>query len=107
MFHVIVKKAFRASHALKKGGKKIEPCHGHEWLCEAILSSDKLDKTGCVVDFKKADDAIDRILLKLEQSENESSETMAKQIYDSLSKIFKVSSVCVWEDDCHGAKYSQ
>lgn len=105
MYHVIVKKKFKAAHTLKKGGAAIEPVHGHNWLCEVVISSDKLDGTGCVADFAVVDEKLGLVLAKIEGMENESSERIARQISDALAEHFNVSSVSVWEDEFHGAKY--
>jgi len=126
---------FDAGHRLLKYKGKCEAPHGHTFKAEIILSSEKLDQTGFVVDFVELRDKIggwidenwDHAFLANEQDEelidalnllkekkififhnqNPTAEVMAKYLYDYGYKLYGdlVSKVRIWESPNQYAEY--
>jgi len=117
MFEITVRRKFMASHALTNADGSSEKTHEHEFAAEIKIASKKLDESGCAVDFRDVDSALDEVMGGLEgktlhETENfsnlsSSAENIAKYIFDSLSGIsnFGITSVTVWEDLDHGASF--
>ena len=116
----MVKRNFKASHALSDYHGETEKSHQHDWLLEVTLESHSLDKSGCAIDFRNIDDALDKTVGTLKNKAIESTEAfknlspsaenIAKYISDSLKPLCKeqnskIISVSVWEDSSHGASY--
>ena len=126
---------FDAGHRLLKYKGKCEAPHGHTFKAEIILSSEKLDQTGFVVDFVELRDRIgkwidenwDHAFLVNEQDEelldalnslkekkififhnqNPTAEVMAKYLYDCVYGLYGdlVSKVRIWESPTQYAEY--
>jgi 6-pyruvoyltetrahydropterin/6-carboxytetrahydropterin synthase len=116
MFSIKVEGNFSSAHNLRGYKGKCEELHGHNWRVEVEIASNKLDKTGMVLDFKVLRMKLDKILEKLDHKHlnnipyfkkvNPSSEHLAKYIYQSLkSKISGIKSVTVWENNTSSATY--
>jgi 6-pyruvoyltetrahydropterin/6-carboxytetrahydropterin synthase len=58
LFEVAYETTFCATHVLHKGGKPIEPQHGHDWRVEVVAAGDALDTLGVVVDFEQLKHAV-------------------------------------------------
>jgi 6-pyruvoyltetrahydropterin/6-carboxytetrahydropterin synthase len=126
---------FDAGHRLLKYKGKCEAPHGHTFKAEIILSSEKLDQTGFVVDFvelrdkiggwidenwdhaflanEKDEELIDALNLLKEKkififhNQNPTAEVMAKCLYDYVYKLYGdlVSEVRIWESPNQYAEY--
>lgn len=126
---------FDAGHRLLEYKGKCEAPHGHTFKAEIILSSEKLDQTGFVVDFVELRDKIggwiaenwDHAFLANEEDEelidalnllkekkififhnqNPTAEVMAKYLYDHVYKLYGdlVSKVRIWESPNQYAEY--
>jgi 6-pyruvoyltetrahydropterin/6-carboxytetrahydropterin synthase len=118
MYEVAVRDEFSAAHSLRGYKGKCEELHGHNWKVEVSVASEKLDKTGMVIDFRKLKDNLRRALEKLDHSYlnnlsyfkkvNPTSENIARYIYDKLTVNnlqFTVKKVSVWETDKACASY--
>lgn len=122
MFEVKVITKFCAAHFLKNYKGKCENLHGHNWKVEAVVSSDELDQTGMVMDFKDLKSFLNEITeefdhkslndLKWFKDTNTTSEIIAKTIFLELEeKINKhsarllVKEVAVWEQENSCAVY--
>ena len=96
MFTISVQTSFRASHQLKLPGGQRENIHSHNWLVEACVCADRLNKMGLVFDFNKLKFLLAGITdtfanSRLEdnpyfQQNNSSAEMLARYIYESLEK---------------------
>jgi 6-pyruvoyltetrahydropterin/6-carboxytetrahydropterin synthase len=120
MYELMVETDFSAAHQLRAYKGKCEALHGHNWRVQIIVSSDKLNDIGIVIDFHELKEISREVILPLDHSFlndvfpfteiNPSSENIAKWIYDSLKKKLQtknclVSSVTVWENDSSSATY--
>jgi len=94
MFTISVERHFQASHQLTMPDGSKEPVHDHEWVVTVILSSEKLNNMGIVMDFQALKTMIDKIIAGFNnkplesigyfQRNNPSAENVAKYIYDKL-----------------------
>lgn len=107
---------FSAAHHLLNYEGACENQHGHNWLVEAYVKGDKLDKSNILVDYKVIKRELKAILDYLDHQDiNElpefenispSSEILAKFIYDKMKeKINITSKVSVWETPTSCATY--
>lgn len=120
MYKVTVRDEFSAAHHLRGYKGKCEELHGHNWKVELTVASEKLDKTGMVIDFRKLKDNLRRVLKELDHSYlnnlpyfkrvNPTSENIAQHIYKRLSPQLRtpnsgLSKVRVWESENSFATY--
>jgi 6-pyruvoyltetrahydropterin/6-carboxytetrahydropterin synthase len=120
MYELMVETDFSAAHQLRGYKGKCENLHGHNWRVQIIVSSDKLNDIGIVIDFHEIKAISREVISQLDHSFlndvfpfteiNPSSENIAKWIYDSMYKKIKqknctVSSVTIWENDTSSATY--
>ncbi len=120
MYELMVETDFSAAHQLRGYKGKCEALHGHNWRVQIIVSSDKLNDIGIVIDFHELKAITGNVISQLDHTFlndvfpfteiNPSSENIAKWIYDSVNKKIKqknctVSSVTVWENDTSSATY--
>ena len=135
MYQDRIELIFDAGHRLLKYKGKCESPHGHTFKAEVMLSSEKIDQMGFVVDFVElrekvgqwVDDNWDHAflvngrddellqalgLLKEKrvfvfQDENPTAEVMAKYLYDHIHKMYGdlVSKVRIWESPHQYAEF--
>ncbi len=120
MYELKVLTHFAAAHQLKMVSKKCENLHGHNWKVELCIKSDRLDKSGVIMDFGILKKYLSEIINKLDHTFlNEidcfknnipSSENIAKYIAEECQKKINNNSVQVyyvnvWESDDSCAKY--
>lgn len=126
---------FDAGHRLLKYKGKCEAPHGHTFKAEIILSSNRIDEMGFVVDFVELRDKVgdwiatnwdhaflvndqDEELIRafnllthkkvfLFHNENPTAEVMAKYLYIYVQKLYGglVSKVRIWESPNQYAEY--
>lgn len=94
MFTISVERHFQASHQLTMPDGSKEPIHDHDWVVTVILSSEKLNNMGIVMDFQALKAMIDKTIAGFDnkplesigyfQQNNPSAENVAKYIYDKL-----------------------
>jgi 6-pyruvoyltetrahydropterin/6-carboxytetrahydropterin synthase len=121
MYELKVITQFAAAHKLRDFKGKCERLHGHNWRIEVILTGEKLNNAGLLIDFKEVKEATDGILEKLDHSflnelpqfkdQNPSSENIAAYLFERLSgrlnnNQIKVAKVIAWESDFASASYS-
>jgi len=121
MYELKVVTQFAAAHQLRDSGGKCEKLHGHNWRIEVVLTGEKLNSVGLLIDFKEVKEAVDGILEELDHSflnelpqfkdQNPSSENIAAYIFERLgsrlnNNQIKVSRVIAWESDSASASYS-
>lgn len=117
VYEISVKREFSAAHRLTDYNGKCENLHGHNWIVEAYVLTNKLDSHGMVLDFHDLKKLLDSVIEHFDHTclneceefkhMNPTSEHIAQVIFDKLSdKIEKdgisVSKVSVWEtiDNC-------
>jgi len=120
MYDLMVEANFSAAHQLRGYKGKCEDLHGHNWRVQIVVSSDKLNEIGIVIDFHELKEISKEVVLPLDHSFlndvfpfteiNPSSENIARWLYDSIKKKLQtkscvVSSVTVWENDSSSATY--
>ena len=107
---------FSAAHHLLNYEGDCENQHGHNWLVEAFVTGDTLDKSNILIDYKVLKTEMKKVLDYLDHEDiNElpefkgispSSETLAKFIYDRLKTAIPiVSKISVWETATSCASY--
>jgi 6-pyruvoyltetrahydropterin/6-carboxytetrahydropterin synthase len=115
LFTISVQTSFWASHQLKLPSGQREKIHSHNWLVQALVSADQLNKMGLVFDFNRLKSILTSITDTLTdsrpednpyfQQNNSSAEMLAQYIYESLEKKLpdgvSLDSVTVTEEpDC-------
>jgi 6-pyruvoyltetrahydropterin/6-carboxytetrahydropterin synthase len=121
MYELKVITDFAAAHQLRNFGGECEKLHGHNWRIEVVLSGDRLNEAGLLVDFKDVKTAANKILEDLDHAylnelpqfkdENPSSENIAAYLFQRLSSELnkghlKVTKVTAWESDSACASYA-
>ena len=121
MYEITVLSHFSAAHRLRYLHGKCEELHGHNWKIEVVLSSDRLNKEGVVIDFQILKQKLEKVLKPLDHTylndlpyfsgEEPSSENIAKYIFDKLKKDLKghrahLKRVTAWESETACATYS-
>jgi 6-pyruvoyltetrahydropterin/6-carboxytetrahydropterin synthase len=122
MYELTVITDFAAAHQLRNFRGECERLHGHNWRIEVVLSGDRLNEAGLLIDFRDVKTAANRILEDLDHSylndlpqfkdENPSSENIAAYLFQRLSSELnsghlKVTKVTAWESDSACASYGE
>ena len=108
MFELKAQLYFSAAHHLLNYDGECENQHGHNWLVEAYVKGETLDKSNILVDYKVLKKELKAVLDLLDhkdinelpyfKNESPSSEIIAMFIYNKLKeKIVQVSKISVWE----------
>ena len=116
MYELKAQMYFSAAHQLLNYDGECENQHGHNWLVEAYVTGNTLDKSNILVDYKVLKRELKSVLDLLDHKDiNElpdfkgispSSETLAKYIYDKLkSSIPQTSKISIWETSTSCASY--
>ena len=94
MFTVSVETHFWASHQLTLPDGSKEPLHRHNWSVTADVSSEALNNTGLVMDFRQLKAMVDKTIAEFDnmaldkidyfQRNNSSAENVAGYIYEKL-----------------------
>jgi 6-pyruvoyltetrahydropterin/6-carboxytetrahydropterin synthase len=119
-YRVTVSARFEAAHNLidYEGGP--EPLHGHSYLVEAVLESDKLQRYDLAVDFLPAKEALRAVAKEFDygyvnehadfRGRNTSAENLARYFAERLESSgalgwARVAEVVVWEGPENRASY--
>lgn len=116
MFELKAQMYFAAAHHLLNYEGECENQHGHNWLVEAYVKGNLLDKSNILVDYKVLKRELKSVLDLLDhkdlnnlsyfKGESPSSEMIAMFIYNQLKeKIGLVSKISVWETPTSCASY--
>ncbi|MFC1571695.1 6-carboxytetrahydropterin synthase QueD [Candidatus Margulisiibacteriota bacterium] len=116
MYELMVEDSFDAAHALRGYHGPCENLHGHTWKVQIFLKGKKLNQIGLLEDFKITKKQLKDVLaefdhkllndLKPFESDNPSSENLARLIYEAMKeKISLVSKVSVWESTTSCSTY--
>jgi len=122
MFEVTVEQTFAAAHALRnyKGG--CENLHGHNFKVQVVLSGERLDDAGLLVDFIDVKNLMGQILARLDHQnlnetppfdvKNPSAENIAEYICTEMTGglvntpvPIRIREVKVWETEIQSATY--
>jgi len=114
MYEVTIRKTFSAAHSLKENDGKFEEIHGHNFIVEATLTGEALNREDLLIDFrvfkqwiKEALDRLDhKYLNHLDEFRdvNPSTERLAKWINDRIapqaaSLGLRLARITVWESE--------
>ena len=116
MFEIKAQMHFSAAHHLLNYEGECENQHGHNWLVEAYVQGENLDKSNILIDYKVLKKELKKVLDILDHKDiNElpdfkgispSSETLARYIYSKLKIVIpQVSKISVWETPTSCASY--
>lgn len=116
MFELKAQMYFAAAHHLLNYEGECENQHGHNWLVEAYVTGNQLDKSNILIDYKVLKRELKSVLDLLDhkdlnelpyfEGESPSSEMISKFIYTKLKeKINILSKVSVWETNTSCASY--
>jgi 6-pyruvoyltetrahydropterin/6-carboxytetrahydropterin synthase len=61
-FSIRTVRTFAAAHQLRLYDGSLEPLHGHNWRVEVIVSAEKLDSIGVVMDFHELERLVEQIV---------------------------------------------
>ena len=122
MFEVTVDQTFAAAHALRnyKGG--CENVHGHNFKVQIVISGERLDDAGLLVDFIDVKNLMGQILARLDHQnlnetppfdvKNPSAENIAEYICTEMTGGLvntpvpvRIREVKVWETEIQSATY--
>ncbi|MEW6608445.1 MAG: 6-carboxytetrahydropterin synthase QueD [bacterium] len=120
MYRVRVEAQFCAAHKIIGHQDKCSKLHGHNWNVEVIVSNDKLNKSGMIIDFDELKEWTKKVIEPLDhQNLNElkpfsnsspTAEAIAQYLYLELQKLLsqvKLEEVKVWETPTCWASYSR
>jgi 6-pyruvoyltetrahydropterin/6-carboxytetrahydropterin synthase len=120
MFELKIITHFSAAHQLKEFRGACESLHGHNWKIEVFVTSDVLDDSGVVIDFRILKKHVGHIMETLDHTflndlnpfkdMNPSSENIARYVAEQLAPLLEkrqiaVSRVTAWESDNACATY--
>jgi 6-pyruvoyltetrahydropterin/6-carboxytetrahydropterin synthase len=116
MFEIKTQAFFAAAHHLLNYDGECENQHGHNWMVEAYVKGDTLDKSNILIDYKILKKELNSVLDMLDHKdinelpefngESPSSEMIACFIYTKLKeKIVQLSKVSVWETQTSCCSY--
>ncbi len=116
MYELMVEESFDAAHALRGYEGPCENLHGHTWKVQVFLKGEKLNNIGLLQDFKEIRNELKKILTNFDHkllndvkpfdTENPSSENMAKEIFKRMKKRTEtLDKVIVWESPASSAAY--
>lgn len=108
MFEIKTQAHFSAAHHLLNYEGECENQHGHNWMVEAFVKGDTLDKSNILIDYKVLKKELNTVLDMLDhkdinvlpefEGESPSSEMISYFIYNKLKeRIVQLSKVTVWE----------
>ena len=61
-FEISTTRHFSAAHALRLYDGSLEPVHGHNWVVTVVVTAEKLDAIGVVMDFHDLERRVDEII---------------------------------------------
>ncbi len=122
MFEVAYETTFCATHALTRGGRPLEPLHGHDWRVEVVAAGESLDGIGVVVDFEHLKQAVGEVAARFHYKDmnqdpafagqSPSAEAVARHFFREVRKGMGAEGnylrrVRVWEAPGCSATYSE
>ena len=116
MYEIKTQAFFAAAHHLLNYDGACENQHGHNWMVEAYVKGETLDKSNILIDYKVLKRELNAVLDLLDhkdinelpefQNESPSSEMIAAFIYNKLKeKVVLLSKITVWETQTSCCSY--
>lgn len=116
MYEIKTQAFFSAAHHLLNYEGDCENQHGHNWMVEAYVRGETLDKSNILIDYKVLKKELNVVLDYLDHSdinelpefegESPSSEMIAYFIYNRLKeRVVQLSKISVWETQTSCASY--
>lgn len=116
MYEIKTQAFFSAAHHLLNYEGECENQHGHNWMVEAYVKGETLDKSNILIDYKVLKKELNNVLELLDhkdineipefKGESPSSEMIASFIYLKLKeRIVQLSKISVWETQTSCASY--
>ncbi len=120
VYELTVESRFAAAHQLRKYKGLCENLHGHNWKVQVTVTTDGLNEIGLGIDFKEIKEVLHQVLKELDhrflndlpmfQTDNPSSELIARWIFERLSEHLdqgpvRVARVTTWESEEACATY--
>lgn len=120
MYDLMVETQFSSAHQLRRYKGKCENLHGHNWRVQVIVTSEKLNEIGLIIDFHELRKITNDVISQIDHTLlnnifpfteiNPSSENIARWIYDAIKKKLtdkdiNLSAVTVWENETSSATY--
>lgn len=124
MYKVRIETGFCAAHRIDGYQGKCAQIHGHNWKIEVIVSSQKLNKLGMVIDFREIKCMVKEIAEEFDHKylneipcfsmKTTTAEVLAEYIYFQLVKLLfgieevtplAIEEVRVWETDTSYGAY--
>jgi len=120
MYDLMVETQFSSAHQLRRYKGKCENLHGHNWRVQVVVTSEKLNEIGLVIDFHELRKITNDVISQIDHTLlnnifpfteiNPSSENIARWIYDAIKKKLtdkdiNLSAVTVWENETSSATY--
>ncbi|KKK93030.1 hypothetical protein LCGC14_2696970 [marine sediment metagenome] len=96
MYELVIQKSFAGAHKLRDYDGECEKLHGHNWKVEVTFRSEKLNRSGMVIDFKIVKKKLEEILSHLDHS----------YLNDSLILIKVLKLALLEESNCYSCFYS-
>ncbi len=116
MYEIRTQAFFSAAHHLLNYEGECENQHGHNWMVEAFVTGNVLNKSNILIDYKVLKKELNTVLETLDhkdinelpefRGESPSSEMIAEYIYSKLKeKIVQLSKITVWETQTSCCSY--
>jgi len=118
VYQVRVEAEFCAAHKISGQEDKCARLHGHNWKVEVIVSQERLDNLGMIIDFEELEILTKKVIAPLDHRDlnelelflnsNPTAEVIAEYIYLELEKLLnkiKLEEVRVWETPTVWALY--
>ncbi len=120
MYELKIVTHFAAAHQLTMVGEKCENMHGHNWKIEVLVTGEKLDEAGVLMDFGIIKKHVAEVMWLLDhkylneleffKNDQPSSENIAAVVARELQKridntVVSVSPVAAWESEDACATY--
>lgn len=116
MYEIKTQAFFAAAHHLLNYEGECENQHGHNWMVEAYVKGETLDKSNILIDYKVLKRELNAVLDLLDhkdindlpefKGESPSSEMISAFIYHRLKeKIVQLSKITVWETQTSCCSY--
>ena len=116
MYEIKTQAFFSAAHHLLNYDGECENQHGHNWMVEAFVQGESLNKSNILIDYKFLKREMKAVLDLLDhkdinelpyfEGQSPSSEMISRFIYTKLKeKISLISKISVWETPTSCASY--
>ena len=116
MYAIKTQAFFSAAHHLLNYDGECENQHGHNWMVEAFVQGETLNKSNILVDYKVLKKELNAVLDTLDhkdlnelpefKGESPSSEMISAYIYNKLKeRIVQLSKITVWETQTSCCSY--